>query len=132
MACRTCVPGLWLDDVSRAVWPGLALRQRGVPQASLPDCRDDLPGHPHSVDGLVRRRLVHDCRPGRCLGVDDAEAAGTGLVPDAWAMLHRYRTALVRPGRELLSGRVEVDETFLGGEQPGPRGRGALGKTLVV
>src|SRR5450759_4937301 len=47
-------------------------------------------------------------------------------------MLHRYRTAMVRPGRELLSGRVEVDETFLGGEQPGPRGRGALGKTLVV
>src|SRR5664280_298349 len=82
MACRTGVPGLWRDDVSRAVWPGLALRQRGVPQASLPDCRDDLPGHPHSVDGLVRRRLVHDCRPGRCLGVDDAEAAGTGLVPD--------------------------------------------------
>src|SRR5664280_622412 len=39
---------------------------------------------------------------------------------------------MVRPGRELLSGRVEVDETFLGGEQPGPRGRGALGKTLVV
>jgi len=57
---------------------------------------------------------------------------GLGSYQTAWAMLHRYRTAMVRPGRELLSGRVEVDETFLGGEQPGPRGRGALGKTLLV
>ncbi|MHB8274254.1 MAG: transposase, partial [Dermatophilaceae bacterium] len=32
----------------------------------------------------------------------------------------------------VLNGRVEVDETFIGGEEPGPRGRGALGKTLVV
>ena len=47
-------------------------------------------------------------------------------------MLHRYRRAMVRPGREMLTGRVEVDETFLGGERSGPRGRGALGKTLVV
>lgn len=47
-------------------------------------------------------------------------------------MLHRFRTAMVRPGREVLTGRVEVDETFLGGEQPGMPGRGALGKTLVV
>ncbi|WP_409350012.1 IS1595 family transposase [Rathayibacter soli] len=57
---------------------------------------------------------------------------GLGSYQTAWAMLHRYRSAMVRPGRELLSGRVEVDETFLGGERPGPRGRGALGKTMVV
>ena len=35
-------------------------------------------------------------------------------------------------GRDRLSGRVEVDETFTGGEHPGVRGRGALGKTLVA
>ena len=57
---------------------------------------------------------------------------GLGSYQTAWAMLHRYRTAMVRPGRDLLTGRVEVDETFLGGEEPGPPGRGALGKTLVV
>lgn len=33
---------------------------------------------------------------------------------------------------DLLSGRVEVDETFIGGVKPGVRGRGALGKTLVA
>jgi len=57
---------------------------------------------------------------------------GLGSYQRAWAMLHRYRTAMVRPGREVLIGRVEVDETFVGGERPGPRGRGAQGKTLVV
>ena len=57
---------------------------------------------------------------------------GLGSYQTAWAMLHRYRTAMVRPGREVLTGRVEVDESFIGGEAPGPRRRGALGKTLVV
>jgi len=37
-----------------------------------------------------------------------------------------------RPGREPLTGTVEVDETFIGGSKSGKRGRGALGKTLVV
>jgi transposase-like protein len=58
-------------------------------------------------------------------------ALGIGSEQTAWAMLHRYRTAMVRPGRERLSGVVEVDETFLGGPEPGRRGRGATGKTMV-
>lgn len=56
---------------------------------------------------------------------------GIGSEQTAWAMLHRYRTAMVRPGRERLAGTVEADETFLGGPEPGRRGRGALGKTMV-
>ncbi len=32
-------------------------------------------------------------------------ALGLGSYQTAWAMLHRYRTAMVRPGRERLSGR---------------------------
>lgn len=48
---------------------------------------------------------------------------GLGSYQTAWAMLHRYRTAMVRPGRERLSGEVEVDETYVGGEVPGAHGR---------
>ncbi len=47
---------------------------------------------------------------------------GLGSYQTTWAMLHRFRTAMVRPGRELLSGDVEVDETFVGGVKPGKRG----------
>ena len=39
---------------------------------------------------------------------------------------------MVRPGRERLTGRVEVDETFVGGEEKGVRGRQTLKKALVV
>jgi transposase-like protein len=57
---------------------------------------------------------------------------GLGSYQTAWAMLHRYRTAMVRVGRDRLHGTVEVDESAFGGAKSGPRGRGALGKTLVA
>jgi transposase-like protein len=50
----------------------------------------------------------------------------------AWAMLHRLRSVLVRPGRDRLAGTVEVDETFIGGEEPGLRGGRAKGKKALV
>ena len=34
----------------------------------------------------------------------------------AWTWLHKLRRAMVRPSRDKLRGRVEVDETFVGGE----------------
>lgn len=55
-----------------------------------------------------------------------------GSYRTAWTWLHKLRVAMVRPGRERLSGTIEVDETYIGGEQPGKRGRGAAGKALVV
>ena len=57
---------------------------------------------------------------------------GLGSYRTAWNWLHKLRRAMVRPGRDRLSGVVEVDETFLGGPRPGKRGRGAAGKTLVL
>ena len=56
---------------------------------------------------------------------------GFGYYQTAWAMLHRYCTAMVRPGRDRLSGDVEADETMIGGVKPGKRSRGAKGKVLV-
>ena len=50
----------------------------------------------------------------------------------AWAMLHRLRSVLIRPDRERLAGRVEVDETFIGGEEPGLRGGRQRGKKSLV
>ena len=57
---------------------------------------------------------------------------GLGSYETAWTWLHKLRRAMVRPGRDRLSGSVQVDETYIGGEKPGKRGRGAEGKTLVV
>lgn len=55
-----------------------------------------------------------------------------GSYQTAWAMLHRLRSALVRPGRDLLSGTVEVDETYIGGDEPGLRGGRARGKKVLT
>jgi transposase-like protein len=57
---------------------------------------------------------------------------GLGSYRTAWTWLHKLRRAMVRPGRDRLSGIVEVDETYIGGEKPGKRGRGAAGKVLVL
>src|ERR1035437_9663254 len=55
-----------------------------------------------------------------------------GSYETAWTMLHRLRSVLVRPGRERLTGIVEVDETFIGGEEQGLKGGRAKGKKVLV
>jgi transposase-like protein len=55
-----------------------------------------------------------------------------GSQQTAWAMLHRLRSVLVRPGRDRLTGTVEVDETYIGGEEPGLRGGRAKGKKALA
>ena len=56
---------------------------------------------------------------------------GLGSYQTAWAWLHKLRRAMVRPGRDRLSGEVEVDETLLGG-LGGAQGRSTATKALIV
>ncbi len=57
---------------------------------------------------------------------------GLGSYQTAWAWLHKLRRAMVRPGRDLLSGEVEVDETYVGGPETGVAGRQTKTKSIVV
>jgi transposase-like protein len=57
---------------------------------------------------------------------------GLGSYMTAWTWLHKLRRAMVRPGRDRLGGCVEVDETYIGGEEEGVGGRQLEGKALVV
>jgi ISXO2-like transposase domain/Transposase zinc-ribbon domain len=53
----------------------------------------------------------------------------------AWLMKHKLMRAMAarEAAKPKLSGRVEVDDAYLGGERPGgKRGRGAAGKTPIV
>ena len=52
------------------------------------------------------------------------QVLGFGSYETAWAWLHKLRRAMVRPDRDLLSGVVEVDETFVGGVTMGTDGGG--------
>lgn len=56
---------------------------------------------------------------------------GLGSYETAWTWLHKLRRAMVRPGRDRLTGEIEVDETFVGGVEPGGGRRHVGSKTLV-
>jgi len=62
---------------------------------------------------------------------------GLGSYQTAWTMLHRFRRAMVRAGREQRKGTVEVDETYIAitdrdGSKPRVRTKGNATKTIVA
>ena len=58
---------------------------------------------------------------------------GFGSYQTAWTWLHKMRQVMVRPDRDRLSGRIEVDETYIGGRSKGgKRGRGSEKKEIAV
>jgi hypothetical protein len=59
---------------------------------------------------------------------------GLGSYQTAWAWLHKLRRAMVLPGRELLSGVVEVDESYVGARRRrgGVGGRQPAGKAIIA
>ena len=57
---------------------------------------------------------------------------GFGSYVTAWAWLHKIRRAMVRPGRDKLFGPVEVDESYVGGEEVGVHGRQTIKKAIVA
>ena len=57
---------------------------------------------------------------------------GLGSYETAWTWLHKLRRAMVRPGCDKLSGRVEVDDCYWGAPEEGIRGRHLGSKTVIV
>ena len=60
------------------------------------------------------------------------QVLGLGSYETAWTWLHKLRRAMVRPGRDRLTGRVEVDEAYIGGLEEGVRGRQTEKKALIA
>jgi len=58
---------------------------------------------------------------------------GVPRYETAWMMLHKLRRAMVNANRTKLSGEIEVDETWIGGEQRGlPGGRTRQGRAAAL
>lgn len=56
---------------------------------------------------------------------------GVGSYQTAWFMLKRLRKGMVNESRNLLSGLIEADETFIGGPVKGKKGRGIVADSKV-
>ena len=116
----------------------MAYEQRAVSLQGAATCRllllrGYISQNSQAVAGLVRSDLV--CDESETYGVSAkglAPVLGVDRYMTVWTWLHKLRVAMVRPGRDRLSGTVEVDETYIGGPRPGKRGRGAEGKCLVL
>src|ERR1019366_1306704 len=92
--------------------------------------RNDFPGYADPANGLVSCHVVGDQSEERGQRLGLQRVLGLGSYQTAWAWLHKLRRAMVRPGRDRLSGKVEVDETYLGGLEEGKRGRQTERKSL--
>ena len=128
------MPALWgAEGVARAT---TVVAVRGLRPPDVGDRRHDLPGHADAVGDVVPSDVVGD-EPedgGERLGPSPWLQRTLGLrsYKTAWTWLHKLRRAMVRPGRDCLTGWVEVDETYVGGVHPGRRGRQTETKALVV
>jgi len=60
------------------------------------------------------------------------QVLGLKSYETAWTWLHKIRSAMVVQSRLKLSGLVEVDDAYIGGEAEGKRGRGSENKTNIA
>jgi len=107
-------------------------------RAYVSDRRHGVRPDENAAEGVVQRLLAVPYEQGRRFDAESVSALTLqrtleiGSYQTAWAMLHRLRSVLVRPEREQLAGTVEVDETFIGGQEPGLRGGRARGKKVLT
>jgi len=125
--CSTC-GGRQAWTTGRALWMCRGCgRQASVTAGTIfQDTRTPLPVWFRAIWWVVSQKSGASA-----LGLQ--QTLGLGSYSTAWTWLHKLRRAMVRPGRERLSGVVEVDETLVGGVEAGG-GRRHLGekKALVV
>ena len=93
---------------------------------------DDPRTEQEAARPLVPRHLRGSPRrQGRHLGRRTATQARARQLSDGVVLAHEIRTAMVRPNREPLAGEVEIDESYVGGPEPGQPGR-AEDKAIVA
>jgi len=111
---------------------GRTVSVRGVRPPNLRDRRDDLSGHADPLPVWFRAMWWVTTQKNGASALGLQRVLGLKSYETAWAWLHKLRRAMVRPGRDMLTGRVEVDECYVGGPEDGLVGRLNLDKALVV
>ena len=124
-ACPACGGSGWQLGDGRFECAGCGL-------ADLGDSGHDLRPDADAADGLVHGVLAVRDPEGRRLGAEPAARAGHRLLPDRLGDARPATLGAGAPGPGPAGRPVEVDETFIGGEEPGLRGGRARGKKSLV
>jgi len=105
-----------------------------MPSSGINIIRDYFPGYTQTTNDIVSCNLVCNIFKNRNKRIwFTACIEDIGFYKTAWTWLHKLRRAMVRPGRDRLSERVEVDETYFGAPgKGGKRGRGVENKVLAA
>jgi len=132
--CVALAAGFRLPSL-RGQWPGDPSRFVALPSmwsGNFGVGRDDFPRQQTALASLVSGDVAGDVSEERhqCPGLQ--RVLGLGNYRTAWAMLHKLRRAMVRPGRDRLSGVVEADEAYWGAEESGVGGRQSVRKALII
>ena len=121
----------WPDGVRVSeVWRGrarVAHRGRSLDVPILRSADECDGGHsfrsvPVTDAVVVPRGLVHHLAEDRGFGAESAARARAAIVRDGLGVDAQVRRAMIVPGRKLLHGGVELDETYVGGVSRGSRG----------
>ncbi len=105
----------------------------GMPTRGLRDRRNCFSSNSDAIANLVCHCMVRNQPKRRSQCSRIAKRMGVQSYQTAWTCLHKLRAAMVRPDRDQLSGRIEVDESYFGGrDEGGKRGRGSEKKVIVA
>lgn len=110
--------GLWLCGGCRrqvSVTSGTIFQDRKLPLTTWFRAMWSVTSQKNGVSALGLQRVL-----------------GMGSYQTAWTLLHKLRRAMVRPGRDRLTGRVEVDETYWGVDEKPVIGRLTYDKALIA
>ena len=125
-----CVSGMRGDE-------GMAHRARavalpGVPATEFGHRRDGVCRQPQAAAAVVSCHVADDGAEDGPQRQEPVRHLRVWQLSDGVGVEQKLRSVMIRTGRERLSGRVEVDEAYVGGQKEGARGRGAEGKTAVL
>jgi hypothetical protein len=131
LACRLYLPALPTCRALRHTGTRPQdIRVRGLPPADFAHCGHLVSGHPFAADAVVSGHLSGETGLSalalkRQLGVS---------YPTAWMIQHKLMRAMAeRDNAYPLSGTVQVDDAYLGGERSGGKaGRGSENKVPFV
>jgi hypothetical protein len=101
--------------------------------SGIGDGWDCFPRHKNAVKDMVHSNVVGNLQKYGASAEGLQQILGIGSYKTAWTWLHKIRKAMVRADRTKLRGTVEVDETYIGGEEHSvSSGRGTGNKVLVA